>query len=392
MRLRPAILLLALAACTKKTEPAPAAAAPAPQAAAAATGAILLGHVASMTGTEATFGANTDKGLRLAIEEQNANGGVKGRKVELLTLDDAGKPEEAAVAATRLALQEKVLVMFGENASSRSLAMAPIADRERIPMISSTSTNPRVTKDGDATRPYVFRVCFIDPFQGYVMAKFAREDLKLDRVAILRDVGNDYSKGLADYFKTTFEKLGGTIVSDQAYKSGDQDFKAQLTAMKGKDPQGLWIPGYYTDAALIARQARELGMKQPILGGDGFDSPKLAEIGQAAVEGAYFSNHYSPDDPSPRIQEFGRKYREKHGETPDSLAAAGYDSAKIAFAAMERAAELTGPAVRDALEATKDFPAVTGVITLDADHNAVKPAVVLQVKDGRFVYVTTVKP
>jgi branched-chain amino acid transport system substrate-binding protein len=390
MHSRPAAILaaLALAACSKPQAPAATAAAAQP----AASNVIKIGHVASLTGTEASFGDMTDKGIRLAIEEQNAKGGVKGRKIELVTLDDQGKPEEAAVAATRLATQEKVLVMLGENASSRSLAMAPIADGNQIPMISGTSTNPRVTKDGGKTRPYVFRVCFIDPFQGEVMAKFARNDLKLDRVAILRDVGNDYSVGLADYFKATFEKLGGTIVADQSYKAGDGDFKAQLTAIKSKDPQALWIPGYYGDAALIARQVRELGMKQLLLGGDGWDSAKLFEIGGAAVEGAYHSNHYTPDDPSPRIQEFAQKFKAKHGVAPDCLSATGYDAARVAIAAMERAPELTGPAIRDQIAATKDHPAVTGVISLNADHDAVKPAVVLVAKNGKFEYVTTVQP
>ncbi len=379
-----ALVAAALAAggCQKQSTPA----------AGPATGPILIGHVGSLSGSEATFGQSTDHGIRLAVEEQNAAGGVKGRQIDVKTLDNQGKPEESAVAATRLLAQDHVTVLLGEVASSRSLAMAPIADRYQIPMISPSSTNPKVTKDGEKTRPYVFRVCFIDPFQGTVMAKFAREHLKVDRVAVLRDVGNDYSMGLADYFIETFKKMGGTVVGDESYKAGDQDFKAQLTALKNREPQALYVPGYYTDVALIARQTRELGMPQPLMGGDGWDSPKLFEIGGKALEGCYYSNHYSHEDPAPRIQSFVTRYRAKWGEVPDGLAASGYDAAKVAMDAMARAADLSGPALRDAIAATRDYPGVTGVITLDQDHNAVKPAVVLKIENGTSHYVTTVKP
>jgi branched-chain amino acid transport system substrate-binding protein len=386
-----AALAVALAACEKKKGAAPAEAAGA-SAVRPAGGKLLLGHVTSMTGDQATFGQSTDRGVRLAVNEQNAKGGVKGRIVEVKTLDDQGRAEEAAVAATRLALQDRVTVLLGENASSRSLAMAPIADTYGVPMVSPSSTNPRVTKDGDKVRPYVFRVCFIDPFQGAVMARFARETLKLERFAVLRDVGNDYSVGLADSFVAKLRELGGTVVADESYKAGDQDFKAQLTSLKAKDPQAVYVPGYYTDVALIARQARELGLAQPLLGGDGWDSAKLYEIGGRALDGSYFSNHYSPEDPDPRIQDFVKRYKEVWGEVPDGLAAMGYDAARVAMDAIVRAGEPTGAAIRDALAQTKAFPGVTGVITIDAEHNAVKPAVVLLVKNGGARYVTTVKP
>jgi branched-chain amino acid transport system substrate-binding protein len=345
-----------------------------------------------MSGNEATFGDSTDKGIRLAVDEVNKKGGIKGKKVSVKTLDDQGKPEEAAVAATRLITQDKVTVLLGEVASSRSLAMAPIADSNQTPMISPTSTNPKVTKDGDKTRPYVFRVCFIDPFQGTVMAKFAREQKKITNVAVLRDVGNDYSVGLADFFEKKFVDLGGKIVSDQSYKAGDQDFKAQLTAIKGKKPEAIYVPGYYTDVALISRQARELGMKQPLMGGDGWDSAKLYEISKGALDGSYFSNHYTPEDPSPVIQEFVAKYKAAYGTVPDALATLGYDAANVAFDAMNRAKDLTGPSIRDALEATKGFQAVSGVINLDSDHNAVKSAVVLGIEKNTAKYAATVNP
>jgi branched-chain amino acid transport system substrate-binding protein len=375
-----AALAMAVVGCEKKQE------------AAAPAAPILIGHVASMTGEQATFGESTDNAIRLAINEQNAKGGVKGRTLAVKTYDDQGKPEEAAIAATRLIVNDKVLVLLGEVASSRSLAIAPIADQNKVPQISPTSTNPRVTKDGDKTRPYVFRVCFIDPFQGTVMAKFVRENLKLTKAAILRDVGNDYSVGLADYFAAKFKELGGTIVDDQSFKAGDQDFKAQLTAIKNKKPEFLYIPAYYTDVALAGRQARELGIKIPMGGGDGWDSAKLYEIAQGALDGSFFSNHYTHESPDPRVQEFVTKYKAAYGSIPDALAALGYDAALVAIDAIAKATELTGPAVRDAIEKTKDFPGVAGVITLDADHNAVKSAVVIGIEKNAPKYVATVNP
>jgi branched-chain amino acid transport system substrate-binding protein len=384
-----AALLLTLVACEQKKQAEPAAAQP--PAASPAAAKIWFGHVNSMSGQEATFGDSTDKGIRLAVEELNAKGGVKGKQLDVKTYDSQGKPEEAAVAATRLITQDKITVLLGEVASSRSMAMAPIADANKVPMITPSSTNPKVTKDGDKTRPYVFRVCFIDPFQGTVMAKFAREK-GIKKVAILRDVGNAYSVGLADYFLSKYKELGGTIVNDQSYKAGDQDFKAQLTAIKAKGPEAIYVPGYYTDVALIARQAKELGLKVPLMGGDGWDSAKLFEIGGQAIEGSFFSNHYTPDDPSPKIQEFISKYKARFGAVPDSMAATGYDAAMVAADAINRAKDTTGEAISAAIAETKGFPGVTGVITLDADHNAVKPAVVLEVKGGKAVYVATVSP
>jgi branched-chain amino acid transport system substrate-binding protein len=387
-----AVSLLALAACEQKKQEAAAPQAGGAPAGGAAGDTILLGHVGSMTGNEATFGDSSDKGIRLAIDEVNAAGGVKGRKLAVKTYDAQGKPEEASVAATRLIVQDRVAVLLGEVASSRSLAMAPIADAKGVPMLTPSSTNPEVTVTRDGkVRPFVFRVCFIDPFQGTVMAKFASER-GIKRVAVLRDIKNAYSVGLADFFLSKFKELGGAVVDDQSYKAGDPDFKAQLTAIKGKNPQAIYVPGYYTDVALIARQARELGMKQPLMGGDGWDSAKLYEIGGKALDGSFFSNHYSPDDPSPRIQEFVSRYKARYGNVPDSLAAQAYDAGRIAADALTRAADLSGPAIRDALAATKDYAGVTGVITIDEKHDAVKPAVVLEIKDGAAKWAATVEP
>jgi branched-chain amino acid transport system substrate-binding protein len=397
MRFARALALAALAvftaSCQTKEEPKPQAAAPAAAPAPApVSDKILIGHIGSMTGAEATFGDSTDKGIKLAVDEQNKKGGIKGKQIVVKTLDDGGKPEEAAVAATRLITQDKAAVLLGEVASSRSLAMAPIADSNQVPMITPTSTNPRVTKDGAKTRPYVFRVCFIDPFQGTVMAKFAKETKKISKVAVLRDVGNDYSVGLADFFAKKFQELDGKIVADESYKAGDQDFKAQLTAIKTKKPEAIYVPGYYTDVALIARQARELGIKVPLMGGDGWDSAKLYEIAKGALDGSYFSNHYTDEDPAPVIQDFVKKFKDTYGAVPDALAVLGYDAARVAMDAMERAKDLTGPSLRDAIEQTKGFQGVSGIITLDGDHNAVKSAVVLGIEKNKAKYAATINP
>src|SRR3954447_1156922 len=357
---------------------------------AAAKGDIVVGEVGSMTGTEATFGTSSDRGIQLAVTEANAAGGVKGRQIQIIALDDEGKPEEAATAATRLISSEHVTALLGEVASTRSLFMAPKAQAAKVPMVSPSSTNEKVTAIGD----YIFRACFIDPFQGYVMAKFATETLKLKKAAVLRDNRNDYSVGLAKVFSDNFTKMGGQIVENQSYSSGDVDFKAQLTNIKAAKPQALYVPGYYTDVGLIARQAREVGLTIPLLGGDGWDSEKLYEIGGAALEGSYFSNHYSVDDPSPRIQEFVAKFKKEFGgQLPDSLAAQAYDAAGMLFEAMQKASDLTGPNIRQALADTKNFHGVTGDITLDDKRNPLKPAVVLKVaKGGKYEFVTKIYP
>lgn len=376
------VALLLAAGCTKKQAP-DAASTQAP------TGDVLMiGEVGSMTGNEATFGVSTHNGIQLAIDELNAMGGVKGKKFALTSLDNQGKSEESATAVTRLITQNNVIAILGEVASSRSLAMAPIAQQYKVPMISPSSTNPKVTEGKD----YIFRVCFIDPFQGTVMAKFALENLKIKRVAVLRDVKNDYSVGLADYFSETFKKGGGTIVKDVSYNAGDIDFKAQLTTIKGEKPEAIFVPGYYTEVGLIARQAQELGIKVPLMGGDGWDSPKLTEIGGAAINGSYFSNHYSDEDKTAHVQEFITRFKAKWGTTPDGLSALGYDAMMVLADAMKRATSLSKSDIRDALAATKDYKAVTGTITMDQNRNPVKSAVVLKVDGGKFKYQTTVNP
>jgi branched-chain amino acid transport system substrate-binding protein len=324
--------------------------------------------------------------MRLAIEELNARGGVLGRPIELITEDDRSVTEEARSAAQKLLQRDRVVALLGEVASSRSLAAAPEAQRAKVPMISPASTNPKVTEVGD----YVFRTCFIDPFQGAVMARFAVEELGARRVAILFDFKQDYSVGLADFFRTTFAELGGEIVADERYTSGDIEFRAQLTTIRAASPDAIFVPGYYTELGLIAKQARELGIGVPLLGGDGWDSEKTLEIGGDAVEGYYFSTHYSADSDRPEVQDFVKRYQAAHGELPDAMGALGYDTARLLADALARAGSTDGQKLRDAIAATRDFEGVTGRISLDERRNARKDAVVLKIEDGRFRYHRTI--
>lgn len=392
-----AAFALFAAACEKKSQPAPSGqGAQGGQVAQPAAGGgtpgdantILLGEVGSLTGAQATFGVSTRNGIDLALKEANAAGGVKGKKLAVRVYDDQGKPEEAAQAVTRLITQDKVVLILGEVASSNSLAMAEKAQAAGVPMITPSSTNPSVTQKGE----FIFRVCFIDPFQGFVMAKFARENLKADQVAILQDNKSAYSIGLTDVFTKKFAELGGKIVTTESYSQGDTDFRSQLTAIKKTKPQAIYVPGYYNDVGIIARQARELGLTVPLMGGDGWDSEKLYELAGNALDGSYFSNHYSPDNPDPKVQKFIADYKAAYGGVPDALAALGYDAAKVAIAALERAKDLSGPAVRDAIAQTKDFPGVAGTITLDQNRNAVKSAAILKIANGKTEFVTTINP
>lgn len=349
---------------------------------------ILIGEYDSLTGTEATFGLSSNKGVRMALDEVNAAGGIKGKKIKLITLDDEGKNEGAASAVTRLVTANEVTAVIGGVASGRTKAAAPIAQAHKVPFVSPASTNPDVTKIGN----YVFRICFIDPFQGFVMAKFMMENLKLKKAAILRDVKNDYSVGLADVFAAEVKKRGGTIVADLSYQAGDIDFKAQLTEIRSQNPDVIYIPGYYTEVGLIAQQARQLEITAPLMGGDGWDSEKLSEIGKEAVDGSYFSNHYTTESTDPAVTGFISKFKAKYNETPDALAALGYDAAKILVAAIEKAPNLSGPAIRDELAKTKDFPGSTGKISINDNRDAVKSAVVIQVFGTQRKFITTISP
>ena len=347
---------------------------------------IVVGHVASMTGDTATFGRSADQGIRMAVEEVNAAGGVLGKKLEVVTEDDRSVTEEARSAAQKLIQRDQIKALLGEIASSRSLAAGPEAQRAKVPMISPGSTNPKVTEVGD----YIFRACFIDPFQGAVMARFAADELHAKRFAILFDFKQDYSVGLAQFFRETVKKNGGEIVADERYTSGDIEFRAQLTTIRAANPDVIFVPGYYTELGLIARQARELGINVPLLGGDGWDSEKTLEIGGDAVEGYFFSTHYAADSDNPRVQEFVKGFTAKYGATPDAMAALGYDSAGILAASLKRAGSTDGVKLRDAIAATSGFDGVTGKISIDANRNARKDAVVLKIEGGKFRYYRTV--
>jgi branched-chain amino acid transport system substrate-binding protein len=349
---------------------------------------ILIGEYGSLTGGIATFGISTKNGSELAFEGVNQKGGVLGQKIKLLVEDDQSKPEEAGTVVNKLIHQDHVIAMLGHVASSHSLAAAPICQAEKIPMISPSSTNPRVTQVGN----YIFRVCFLDTFQGAVMAKFAFDTLKVKKVAILVDVRSDYSVGLQTFFGQAFKKLGGTVVTDQSYSQGDSDFRAQLTAIKGANPEAIYVPGYYTEVGTIVHQARELGITVPFLGSDGWDSPKLWEIGGPALNGCFFSNHYATDDPNPVVQKFVNDYKAKYGQLPDALAALAYDAARILAASIEKAGSTDGPKLRDQIAATKDFDGVTGIISLNAERNAVKTAVIVKVENGKYLLTETIKP
>jgi branched-chain amino acid transport system substrate-binding protein len=289
----------------------------------------------------------------------------------------------------KLISRDKVVAILGEVASSRSLEAAPICQAAKIPQISPASTNPAVTETGD----YIFRVCFIDPFQGVVMAKFAKDTLKIRKVAVLTSVSSAYSVGLAKYFKERFTADGGAVVIEQKYSEGDKDFKAQLTAIKAAGIEGIFVPGYYTEAALICKQAKDLGLKVPVFGGDGWEASQLVEIGGAAMEGTYFSTHYSAENKTAAVTAFLEKYRKRfNNETPDAMGALGYDSAMVLADAIKRAGTTEGPKLRDAIAATKGYPGITGATTLDAQRNANKAAVVLMVKDGAYKFVESVAP
>jgi len=340
---------------------------------------IKVGEFASLTGKEATFGQMSHHGTELAIDELNARGGVLGKKLKLVTEDNQSKQGESKTIARKLISRDDVIALLGEVASGRSLEAAPVCQEDKIPQISPSSTNPKVTEIGD----YIFRICFTDSQQGRILAQFGQRTLQSKRVAVLIDAGTAYSVGLADYFKDAFTQGGGTIALEEKYTSGDKDFRAQLTAIKAAQPDALFVPGYYTEAGLIARQARELGLDMPIFGGDGWESPQLVTIGGDAMEGAYYSTHFSPEEKRPDVEKFVHDFQARYGALPDAMAALGYDSAMILADAVKRAGTTAGPKVRDALAATRHFPGITGDITIDAHRDARKALIMLQVKGGK---------
>ena len=349
---------------------------------------IVIGEYASLTGGSASFGQSSHKGTALAIDEINAAGGVLGKKLKLITEDDQSQAGQPATIVRKLISQDKAVAILGEVASSKSLEAAPICQQNKIPMISPASTNPKVTEVGD----YIFRVCFIDPFQGTVMSKFAQSK-GWKNIAVLTDVKQDYSVGLAEFFIKDFKESGGQIVKEQKYSTGDKDFKPQLTSIKAAKPDAVFVPGYYAEASLIAKQARLLGIKVPLLGGDGWVGDSLLKVAGNALDGSFFSCHFSSDDKSPVVQGFVEKFKAKYsGETPDDMAALGYDSAMILADAIKRAGSTEPDKLREAIAATKDHQGITGKITLDEHRNANKPAVILTIGNGGFDFVETVAP
>jgi branched-chain amino acid transport system substrate-binding protein len=351
---------------------------------------IRIGEFASLTGKEATFGTSSHEGTTLAVEEINAAGGVLGAQLELVYEDNRSTPGESATIAKKLITRDKVVALLGEVASGRSLEAAPIAQQNQIPMISPSSTNPKVTEQGD----YIFRVCFIDPFQGTLLANFAKNTLKATKVAVLSDVSAPYSVGLGQFFKEAWQAGGGQLVSDAKYTGGDKDFKAQLTIIKNAAPDAIMVPGYYTDVGLIVAQARQLGIKVPIFGGDGWEAPELIQIaGAQNLVDTYYSTHFSPQSTDPAAQKFVAAYKARYnGKVPDAMAALGYDSVMVLADAMRRAGTTEGPALRDAIAATSGFSGATGVTTLNEKRDASKPAVIITVKDGNFQYLETISP
>lgn len=354
---------------------------------------IRIGGIFPMTGGSATFGKSSKDGMQIAVDEFNEKGGISidGKKMLIKPIydDTAGQPEDAMRACRKQIDQDQVTAIVGAVMSKNSLAIAPACQEKGIVMVSSASTNPEVTLKGD----YIFRVCFIDSFQGIVMARYVYNDLKLDKAAVLYDNGNDYNKGLASFFEEEFRNLGGEIVASEAFTDEEKtvDFRAQLTKIKAAKPDFLYLPNYYAAAGVILDQAIELGLNIPSGGGDGWDSPKLVEIGGDSVEGGVFTNHFSKEDPSVKVQEFVSKYRERHNADPDALASLAYDAAFVLLSAIEKAGSLEGAAIRDALKAIQ-IKGATGNISFDENRNPIKSAVILEIKNGQQQYVTTVAP
>lgn len=371
---------------------------------------LVIGEYGSLTGNDATFGQSTKNGVEIAMDELTATkqGKIGGLPVRIVVEDDQGRAEEAATVVQKLINADRVIAVLGEVASSRSLAAAPLCQEAGVPMITPSSTNPKVTQVGDR----IFRMCFLDDFQGMVMARFTAENLKLKKVAILKDVRSDYSVGLAGFFTDAFTKMGGQVLIEQSFSAGDQDFRAQLTAIKAKNPDAIIMPVYYTEAGLIARQARELGIKAPMIGSDGWESGQLIEIGGEALNGCYYTNHWALDQPNPALQAFLDKYKAKFNGEPDAIGGLAYDAAGVLFHSLEllytqdpeafkglsskqagtegrKAAEQK---LRDLIAATSGYSGVTGTITLDANRDASKPAVVIAIKDGKKVFETTINP
>lgn len=348
-----------------------------------------IGVYLSITGASATFGEGSRAGMEIAADEINKNGGVLGgKKLKLIVEDDEGKPDKAAAAGQKLITQDNVLVVLGEVISSNSLAVAPICQKNSVPMISPSSTNVKVTQVGD----FIFRVCFLDDFQGQVMARYAIDNLHAKTAALMIEKSSDYSVGLADSFKKTFEAKGGKIVATESFTNADTDFSSVLTKIKESNPEVIFLPSYYNSVGLIVSQARQQGITVPFLGGDGWESPKLIELGGKSLEGCAFSTHFNVNEQQGKVADFVKAYKAKTGNLPDGLSALGYDDVMLMADAINRAGKLNRWAIRDAIAGTKGFEGVTGTITINKDRNPDKPATIMQIKGGQLEFVTQMEP
>jgi branched-chain amino acid transport system substrate-binding protein len=354
---------------------------------------IKIGLVAPLTGDVKTFGESTKNGFLLAIEEVNSQGGINGKQIKPFIQDDKNDPTEAKNAGSKLINQDGVKLIIGSVSSKCSIPLAQDCQDAGVVMISPTSTNPKVTvRDDGSRRDFIFRACFIDPFQGKVAAKFALENLKAKTAAILYDVGNDYVKGLAEFFRDNFTQGGGRVLVYESYQKDDTDFSALLTKIKQASPDILYIPDYYNKVGLIAKQARQMGIKAILMGGDGWDSPEMLKIAGDAIVGGYFTNHYSPDDPRPEVQEWVKKYLAKYGSSPDALATLAYDATCLLLEAIKKANSDNPVKVKEALQGIKDFKSVSGNISFDEYGNPIKGAVILRYTKEGQEYVATVNP
>jgi branched-chain amino acid transport system substrate-binding protein len=347
-----------------------------------------------LSGGVATYGQGLVEGIELAFEEINKAGGVLGKQIEAVKVDNKSETAESASVTSKLATRDKVVAILGPATSGNTKAAAPIAVQNKVPLISASATADDVTVDSNGkVREFIFKTCFSDSFQGVIMANFAFEDLGKKNAVVLVDNTSDYSKGLAKSFKETFGKFGGKIVGEEAYAAKETNFKAVLTTIKGLNPDVIYLPGYYEEVGLIVKQARELGITTPILGGDGYESPKLAELaGKTALNEVYFTNHYSSKDTTAEVVNFQKAFKAKYNKEPDAFNALGYDLAYFLADAIKRTGEVDPVKLKEALAATKDFKGITGNISIDANHNPVKSITILQMKDGEQTFLKKLDP
>ncbi|SNX53632.1 ABC transporter substrate-binding protein [Thermoanaerobacterium sp. RBIITD] len=354
---------------------------------------IKVGALFELTGGVATFGTSSYNGAKLYMDEINKSGGVLGKKIDLLKADNKSQSDESINQATKLIQQDKVIAILGPVTSTNVKAASSVAMQNHIPLITGSGTAVDVTVDPNTkkVKKEIFRACFIDPYQGSVMAQFATKKLNAKTAVVYIDDKSDYSKGLAQSFKEQFEKLGGKVIDTEAYVAGDQDFKATLTKIKGLNPDVIFVPGYYQETGKITKQARDMGITAAFLGGDGWDSPDLVKIaGESALNNVFFSNHFINTDPDKTVQDFKKKYTEAYGIEPDALAALAYDTAGMLVQAIKDANSAEPAKIIEALSKLKDFKGVTGTITINSEHNPVKSAVIIELKDGKQNFVEKV--